>query len=74
MRRFKLIVLSVNLDLIKQCPTTFIPLFAQRIIAEGHKPECLDLLLGMTEFSDLMDMRVTSVELEVSSYLTNREW
>lgn len=48
--------------------------FAEKIISHGQKPEYLDIFLGMTEHSDLMDARVASVETEIASYFTNREW
>mmetsp|Transcript_31677 Transcript_31677/g.43452 ORF Transcript_31677/g.43452 Transcript_31677/m.43452 type:complete len:3399 (+) Transcript_31677:56-10252(+) len=67
-------LLDGNADLIKQCPRKYISAFAEKIITSGQRPEYLDLFLGMTEFSELMDARVSSVEKDIASYLTSREW
>eukprot|EP01034_Spumella_vulgaris_P000942 gene942-1242_t len=67
-------ILEGNKDLIKQCPRQFISDFAHKILANGRRPEYLDMFVGMTEFAELLDARVPAVENDISSYLTSREW
>lgn len=60
--------------LIKQCSRRYLSEFAHKIVSQGHKPEYLDLFVGMTELSEVMGSHVLVVENEISTYLTGREW
>ena len=68
-------ILRGNRNLIKQCPRRYINDFAMKIMAEGHKPEYLDLMVGMTEPSSTgLDASVTVVRNEICRVITAREW
>jgi hypothetical protein len=67
-------ILEGNKDLIKKCPRNYLGDFAQKILNDGRKPEYLDIFVGMIENSNLFGSRVLSIEAEICSYLTSREW
>lgn len=67
-------ILEGNKDLIKLCPRRYLSEFAHKIMTNGRKYVYLEMFLGMTEMSQLMDSRVPAVESEISTFLTAREW
>eukprot|EP01033_Poteriospumella_lacustris_P003231 gene3231-2378_t len=67
-------MLEGNKSLIKLCPRKYLAEFAHKIMTQGKKAAYLDMYLGMTELSALMNSRVPAVEAEISTFLTAREW
>jgi hypothetical protein len=59
--------------LIKKCPRSYVSEFAKRVL-DKQKPEYLELFLGMTENSHLYGSRALSIENEICSFITSREW
>lgn len=67
-------LLEGNKALIKLCPRKYLAEFAHKIMTQGRKPAYLDMFLGMTDLSAMMNSRVPAVEAEISTFLTAREW
>lgn len=60
-------------ELIKQCPKPYIADFAKKIMTKGHRPEYLEMFLGMTDGQEDGN-GIPSVDSEIAKYLTSREW
>ena len=67
-------ILRGNLQLIKDCPKYYIGELAEKILANGHIPDYLDMLLGLTEMSNKKDSSLAVVRNTISKFLTSREW
>jgi len=67
-------ILRGNLQLIKDCPKRYIGQLAEKILSNGHIPDYLDMLLGLTEMSNRKDSSLAVVRNTISRFLTSREW
>ena len=63
-----------NLQLIKDCPKRYIGELAEKILTNGHNPDYLDILLGLTEITSIKDSSITVVKNIIAKFLTSREW
>ncbi len=67
-------ILDRNTELIKSCHKRFVEEFAQKIFANGRKPEYIQVLLALTVDISEYDSHMKSVQNNISRYLTSREW
>lgn len=63
-----------NLQLIKDYPKRYIGELAEKILTNGHNPDYLDILLGLTEITSIKDSSLTVVKNIIAKFLTSREW
>jgi uncharacterized membrane protein YgcG len=67
-------ILEGNSELILNCPKKYVADMVAKIIKQGFHPCFLDLLVGMVHQTKLQDMRVVSIEREISRFFTGTEW
>jgi hypothetical protein len=67
-------VLEGNSELILLCPKKYISDMVGKICKQGFHPCFLDIIVGMLQLTKQQDMRVASVEREVSRFFTGTEW
>ena len=67
-------ILDRNADLIKSCHKRYVDEFAQKIFANGRKPEYMQVYLALTVDVADYDTAMKSVQNNISRYLTSREW
>jgi hypothetical protein len=66
-------ILHGNKELIKQCPRHYITEFAKKIATKGHRPEYLELFVGMTSCAEIKH-NASAAENEIAKLITSREW